>query len=112
MNFNFSNFYILPIIFIIVGFLLIKYTPSYTNKLLGYKSPIFMRNKEAWYESNHFFGKTIMIGGFILIILFLILNCFFYYDLSVSKISKVGPTLTLIISMIYTEIHLFLKFRK
>ena len=53
------------ILIIIIGFLLNKYTPNHRNYILGYKSPIFMKNKDAWYEGNRFFGKTIMYGGII-----------------------------------------------
>lgn len=105
------NFYILPVSFIIIGFLLMKYTPRYTNRVFGYKSLIFMKNKDAWNEGNHFFGKIIMIGGFILIILFVILNYFYANDFCGEKIAKVGPALTVIISIIYTEVHLFIKFK-
>ena len=40
------NIYI-PISFIIIGFLLNKYTPNHRNYILGYKSPIFMKNKDG-----------------------------------------------------------------
>ena len=53
----------LPVIFIIVGFLLRKYPPKYGDFLLGYKSPFYMKNKDAWYEGNRFFGKILMYGG-------------------------------------------------
>ena len=41
-----ANIYI-PISFIIIGFLLNKYTPNHRNYILGYKSPIFMKNKDG-----------------------------------------------------------------
>lgn len=46
-----------------------KYPPRQSDRALGYKSPIFMKNKKAWDEENKFFGKIIMYFGYMLIIL-------------------------------------------
>lgn len=95
------NIYI-PIIFIIIGFLLKKYPPKHRNYILGYKSPIFMKNKDAWYEGNRFFGKTIMYGGIIGIILYFLVP----KTLITENSFQIVYGLIAVISIIFTE-HIY-----
>lgn len=101
-----DNIYI-PIIFIIIGFILKKYPPKHRNDILGYKSPIFMKNKDAWYEGNRFFGKTIMYGGIIGVILYFLLP----KNLITENSFQIVYFLIAIISIIFTETHLVRLFR-
>ncbi|MGG7151796.1 SdpI family protein [Clostridium neonatale] len=100
------NIYI-PIIFIIIGFLLSKYPPKHRNYVLGYKSPIFMRNKNAWYEGNRFFGETIMYGGIIGVILYFLVP----KTLIPESVFPIVYVFIALICIIYTEIHLYRLFR-
>lgn len=100
------NIYI-PISFIIIGFLLRKYPPKHRNNVLGYKSPIFMRNKDAWYEGNRFFGKIIMYGGISGVILYLLVP----KTLIAENSFQIVYGLIAIISIICTETHLFRLFK-
>lgn len=100
------NIYI-PIIFIIIGFLLKKYPPMYRNYILGYKSPIFMKNKDAWYEGNRFFGKTIMYGGIIGVTLYFLVP----KTLITENSFQIIYGLIAVISIIFTETHLFRLFK-
>lgn len=101
-----ANIYV-PIIFIIVGFLLRKYPPRYRNDILGYKSPIFMKNEEAWYEGNRFFGKTIIYGGASGLILYILIP----KTLIAENSFQMVYALIAGISIICTETHLFRLFR-
>lgn len=101
-----ANIYI-PISFIIIGFLLNKYTPKHRNYILGYKSPIFMKNKDAWYEGNRFFGKTIMYGGIIGVILYVLVP----KTLITENSFQIVYGLIAVISIIFTETHVFRLFR-
>lgn len=97
----------IPIIFIVVGFLLKKYPPKYRNYVLGYKSPIYMKNEDAWYEGNRFFGTLFFYGGIVEIIL--------YFIISTTQISQnllpICYVLIALICIICTETHLFRMFR-
>lgn len=100
------NIYI-PISFIIIGFLLKKYPPKHRNYVLGYKSPIFMRNKDAWYEGNRFFGKFIMYAGSIGVILYLLVP----KTLISENSFQIVYGLIAVISIICTETRLCRLFR-
>lgn len=111
MNFR---IYVIPIIFIIVGFLLMIHPPKFTHQILGYKTPtlLFINNESVWYESNRLFGKLIMIGGGILIILIKGLEYFDNEYIYISKASSLATILIIIISIVWTEICVFIKLRK
>jgi len=65
--------------FVIIAGYLIK-SPDNTNQDFGYKMPSALKNKDTQVEVNKYFGRILIIGGSISILLGLILNLLFSVD--------------------------------
>ena len=53
------------IFFIIFGFILMKYPPESINSVLGYKSPLAMKNQDTWDVSQKYSGFMAVVFGVI-----------------------------------------------
>ena len=56
---------IVTIVFIIFGFILMKYPPTSINNMFGYRTPFSMKNQDTWDESQKYSGFTMIILGVI-----------------------------------------------
>lgn len=56
---------IVGIVFIAFGFSLIKYPPESENSVMGYKTPLSMKNKDTWNVSQRHSGFIAIILGVI-----------------------------------------------
>ena len=103
---------------IIAGYL-IK-SPDNTDQNFGYKMPSALKNKDTKVEANKYFGRILIIGGIISILLGLILNLLFSVDHFTNDKLEGINILTLIITskaiaitaMVLTEDHLKKTFDK
>ncbi|KEI11989.1 hypothetical protein Z959_12915 [Clostridium novyi B str. ATCC 27606] len=104
---------IIGIIFVLIGFLLMKYAPNNINNSIGYKTPFSMKNKETWNEGNYFCGKILFIAGIVFIPFSILFRYLYSNNLALSmKISLFGICIIIIGSIIFTEIHLRMRFNK
>ncbi|WP_308780621.1 SdpI family protein [uncultured Clostridium sp.] len=62
-------------IFAFCGFLLYKFPPGSINGVMGYRTPMAMKNKDTWDEAQRFGGLSMIILGFIN----LLLGIIFYF---------------------------------
>jgi len=100
-------------IIIIYGFLLKVSPPKFSNKILGYKSPMSMKNQNAWYEGNRFFGKLILGGGVIEVIISILILYFYRGETAIiARSLSLGYAFMVIVSAICTERYLFRLFEK
>lgn len=105
--------FLIGAIFIVVGYLLRYHTPRFSDKLLGYKSPLFMNNEDAWYEANRFFGKILLIGGVISTPFILFTNLFYKNNIDLTSILSFKLYLVIaVVGIICTEFHLLRLFNK
>jgi len=56
---------IVGIFFIVFGFIMIKYPPKSINNVIGYKSPLAMKNQDTWDVSQKHSGFILIIFGVI-----------------------------------------------
>ncbi len=70
---NIMNWIIGPqligIIFLITGFIGIKFPPKKINQLYGYRSPSSMKNQQTWDEANRFSNRYLVRLGSILMVI-------------------------------------------
>lgn len=48
---------LIGLIFIIIGFIQIRFPPKHINNLYGYRMPSAMKNQQTWDEANHFSAR-------------------------------------------------------
>ena len=71
MNLPFDNpLFLIPsstgLIFMLVGFLILKFPPKKINSLYGYRTNSSMKNQERWnFAQNHSSIEMIKLGGFL-----------------------------------------------
>jgi len=68
---------LIGIIFLIAGFIGIKFPPKKINQLYGYRSPSSMKNQQTWDEANRFSNRYLVRLGSILIIIGLLTTFIF-----------------------------------
>lgn len=54
---------LIPLIFILGGFITLKFPPKEINSLYGYRTARSMRSKEAWSAANRFASILMIAGG-------------------------------------------------
>lgn len=98
---------VLGLTFIIIGLILRVYPPEHINNSVGYITPFAMKNKDTWYESNRFSGSMLLISGIIFIPLSILIRYLYSNNLTLSmKISLFALFIIIMISILFTEIHL------
>lgn len=101
------------ILLIVIGLTMKLYPPEHINNTLGYKTPFSMKSKDTWLEGNRFCGVMFLASGIILIPFSLLINYLYKNNPSLSmKISALGLLIILLMSILYTEIHLRMLFDK
>jgi len=53
------------VLFIVFGFILMKYSPESINSVMGYRSPLAMKNQDTWDVSQKHSGFSLIILGVI-----------------------------------------------
>lgn len=73
MNFLVENLlfpsFLSGIIFIITGFIILKFPPKKINMLYGYRTTRSMKNQEQWDFSQKYSAKLLMLCGLFLILI-------------------------------------------
>ncbi|KOM97991.1 hypothetical protein ACP49_13275 [Clostridium botulinum] len=104
---------ILGVILIAGGLLLRFYPLDHINDSLGYRTPFSMKNKDTWYEGNRFSGTIFLIGGLIFIPFSILVRYLYINNLTFSmRISLFAFFIIVMVTIIYTEIHLRMIFDK
>lgn len=58
-------FLIVSIVFILLGFLFMKYPPEGKNSMCGYRTPMSMKNQDTWNVSQKHSGFSMIILGIV-----------------------------------------------
>ncbi|MBU3182960.1 SdpI family protein [Clostridium psychrophilum] len=59
------SFLIVAIVFIVLGFILMKYPSKIINSIIGYRTLLSMRNQDTWDISQKHCGSSLIIFGVI-----------------------------------------------
>lgn len=99
------------IIFILFGFILMKYPPKSINKVYGYRTPLAMKNQDTWDEAQKHSGFIIMIlGAFNGIIG--VWSIALPMGINNEKVQTIILLVGVVIMMIFEEMHLKKLFNK
>lgn len=60
------------IIFLLCGLLMFKFPPESINGVIGYRTPMSMKNKDTWDEAQKYSGVSMIILGIISLLLAII----------------------------------------
>ena len=60
------------IIFLLGGLLMFKFPPESINGVIGYRTPMSMKNKDTWDEAQKYSGVSMIILGIISLLLAII----------------------------------------
>ena len=55
--------FLVAVIFIALGFIMMKFPPKKINNIYGYRTPFAMKNQEIWDEAQRHGGFSMMILG-------------------------------------------------
>jgi len=56
-------YFILPLIFIVIGFIFLKWSPTKVHWWCGYRTKRFMQNEETWNFANIHFARRLLLAG-------------------------------------------------
>lgn len=99
---------IIPILFIVVGWMMWKHCPKEINGIIGYRTKRSMQNLETWRFAHNYCGQLWWKLGWIILIPTIIVQVLFYKS-SINAIGMVGgivvfiQCIILIFSIIPTE---------
>lgn len=102
---------IVGIVFIFCGFILFKFPPDNINGMLGYRTPMSMKNKDTWDEAQNYGGKSMIVVGIVSMILWVIAYLIKGF-LSSETFQLLILLLGAIIMIVVDEIHLIRIFNK
>ena len=68
---------LLPIAYILVGFVFWKHTPKDMNGIMGWKTKRARKNQKTWEYANSYGGKSILVLGVILSVVSIVLGIVF-----------------------------------
>lgn len=104
-------FLITGIVFIFCGFILFKFPPDSINSMIGYRTPMAMKNKDTWDEAQKYGGKSMVVVGIITMLLWVL-----SYLIKGFLLSETFQLLVLIlcavIMIVADEIHLWRTFNR
>lgn len=104
---------ITPILMITIGLLWKNHSPKSINWIYGYRSSMSMKNEETWKFAHMHNAKIWRRGGFIWLIISILLMLFFRgnYEKTSEFVMEAGLVI-IFLSLIPTEIALRKKFDK
>jgi uncharacterized membrane protein len=88
---------ILSLVFVLAGYIMMKYPPKKINPLYGYRTGRSMKSQEAWNYAQRVSSRRMMLCGFAGLLVFMttgMLNC----SEGLHAISMIG---TLVLSLVY-----------
>jgi len=102
-----SKSYFVGILIIVIGVILKFYPPKHINNYWGYRTTLSMKCEDTWNEGNRLCGIMFVISGIVFTLFSMLINYLFNNNLILAgKISTFGLIIALLISVVYTEIHL------
>lgn len=104
---------LLPIIMMLCGILMYK-CPMKRNHIIGYRTPITLKNDKIWKYANKLMGKIWLILGLGLLLVSCVIILLFSNVKNITLISSVCigmQIIMMIISIISVEIYLNIKFK-
>jgi len=108
---------LIPVTMIGFGYYFRKKAPGNINMFFGYRTAMSMKNNETWIFAHKYCGKIWYIGGFIFLIISVIIMLF-VLGKDIDTVGYVGagctflPIIGIIISIVLTENALKKKFNK
>ena len=104
-------FLITGLVFIFCGLILYKFPPESINSMLGYRTPMSMKNKDTWDEAQRHGGKSMLVVGVINIFLWALsylVKGFLLSEIFQGLIMLLGA----IIMLVVDEVHLWRTFNR
>jgi len=92
---NFILVSIIPVIFIVLGFVFWKHPPKEINHVSGWRTEQSMKNQETWDFANRLGGKCFLILGVIELLIALIF-LFATSNIEPNKVNSLGMGLMMI----------------
>jgi len=99
-----------PLILIVFGFIALAVVPRKPNRFAGYRTPMSCKNQDTWAFAHKHFGKQMIIGA--LILLLLSVESHFQTDNGVSVWITVARVIVALFIFLPTEIALKRTFDK
>ena len=104
-------FLITGLVFILCGAILYKFPPKSINSMIGYRTPMSMKNKDTWDEAQRHSGKSMLVVGVITIFLWALsylLKGFLLSETFQLLVILIGA----IIMIVVDEVHLWKIFNR
>jgi uncharacterized membrane protein len=90
--------FILSIVFVLAGFLMMKFPPKKINPLYGYRTARSMKSTEAWNYAQRVSARRMLLCGLAGMLIFIIISVL-KFDEGIHGISMIA---TLVITIFYT----------
>lgn len=97
-------------ILVIFTGVILKFSYVKKNRVLGYKSTFAQKNELTWETANKVVGNLLILTGVSTLVIMVILRSVID-NLDIDRINLLIVFILIIISMIFTEIYLRVKFK-